>query len=146
MATIIPAGDILGDVGDGLAYVGAEEKAQLHEGQIPFYIVSAIAEAEGQFGPQTIFTIRRKGLDDARLAFGVTDQRKDLAQKISVAIAQGADAIGPFYLGRWENGTRSGWTLTPEPTQAKTIPPSPARAEAEKREIADPISDDDLPF
>jgi hypothetical protein len=145
MATIIPAGDILGDMGDGLAYVGAEEKAKLHEEQLPFFIVSAIAEAEGQYGPQTIFTIRRKGLDNARLAFGVSDQRRELAQKVSVAIANGADAIGPFYLGRWENGTRSGWTLTPEPTQAKTIPPSPAREDAEKREIGT-ATDDDLPF
>lgn len=145
MATIIPASDILGD-GDGLVYVGAEEKAQLHEKQIPFYIVGAIAEAEGQFGPQTIFTIRRKDMDDARLAFGASEARKEQARKISQHLANGGDAAGPFYLGRWENGTRSGWTLTAEPTQAKSIPaPNPAQRDAEKREMAT-TDGDDLPF
>jgi len=144
MATIIPATDILGE-DDGLAYVSSDEKTQLYEKQIPFYIVGAIAEEDGQFGPRTVFTIRRKGMEDARLTFGASERRKQRAQKISQHLANGADYIGPFYLTRWENGTKWGWELTAEPTQAKSIPaPNPAQRDAEKREMT--TAGDDLPF
>ena len=151
MATIIPASEIMGDAAGGL-YLGAEDKARLHTEQAPFWITAAVGEQEGQYGPQTVFSIREKSGNEGRLAFGVSEARKDLAKKISVAVAQGADAVGPFYLGRWENGNRSGWTLTPEPTKVMDIPPSPAAKEAAERELKRAVyeekigADQDIPF
>ena len=121
MATIVSAAEVLAAEGGGM-YLNAEEKAALHKEQRPFWIVNAVGEQDGQFGPQSVFYIREKGRDDAKLAFGATEQRKEQAKKISAAIANGADGVGPFYLGRWENGTRSGWTLTHEPTKPMAIP------------------------
>ena len=121
MATIVSAAEVLAADGGGM-YLNAEEKATLHKEQRPFWIVNAVGEQDGQFGPQSVFYIREKGKEDAKLAFGVTESRKELAKKITTAIANGADGVGPFYLGRWENGTRSGWTLTPEPTTPMAIP------------------------
>ena len=156
MATIVSAAEVLTAEGGGM-YLNAEEKATLHNEQRPFWIVNAVGEQDGQFGPQSVFFIREKGKDDAKLAFGVTEARKNLAKKITTAIANGADGVGPFYLGRWENGTRSGWTLTPEPTTPMTIPapsstttpastPAPA-APAVSKTLQDAIDNgDDLPF
>ena len=107
MATIVSATEVLAAEGGGL-YLNAEEKAALHNEQRPFWIVNAVGEQDGQFGPQSVFFIREKGKDDAKLAFGVTEARRDLARKITNAIANGADGVGPFYLGRGENGNRSG--------------------------------------
>ena len=121
MATIVSATEVLAAEGGGM-YLNAEEKAALHNEQRPFWIVSAVGEQDGQFGPQSVFFIREKGKEDSKLAFGVTEARKELARKITTAIANGADGVGPFYLGRWENGNRSGWTLTPEPTTPMAIP------------------------
>jgi len=68
-----------------------------------------------------------------------------------VAIANGANAVGPFYLGRWENGTRSGWTLTPEPTKPLTIPevneaPAAVTPPPSVQNGKPAHADDDLPF
>lgn len=151
MATIIPASEIMSDLGGGL-YLSAEDKARLHTEQAPFWITGAVGEQDGQYGPQTVFSIREKNGNESRLAFGVSEARKEMAKKISVAIAQGADAVGPFYLGRWENGNRSGWTLTPEPTKVMEIPPSPAAKEAAERELKRAVyeskigGDEDIPF
>jgi hypothetical protein len=121
MANIISASEVLAADGGGL-YLSKEEKASLHNEQRPFWITNATGEQDGQFGPQSVFYIREKNGQDAKLAFGVSEPRKELARKITTAIANGADAVGPFYLGRWENGNRSGWTLTPEPTTPMAIP------------------------
>jgi hypothetical protein len=151
MANIISATEVMG--GGGL-YLDKSAKAELHQQQRPFFITHAVGEQEGQFGPQTIFTIREKGKDEAKLAFGVSPARKELAEKISVAIANGADGVGPFYLGRWENGTRSGWTLTPEPTKVLEIPETSGetrdRETTERKAKADAfaadLADSDIPF
>lgn len=150
MANIISATEVLGGSGPG-HYLGKDEKASLHQEQRPFWITNAIGEMDGQFGPQSVFTIREKNGDDAKLAFGVSEARKELAKKISQAVANGADAVGPFYLGRWENGTRSGWTLTPEPTKPLDIPETTqereqtAKAAASSAYAAD-LADSDIPF
>ena len=153
MANIISATDVLGQTGGGL-YLSKDDKASLHNEQRPFWITTAIAEQDGQFGPQTIFHIREKNGDEAKLAFGVSPSRRDLAMKISQAVANGADGVGPFYLGRWENGNRSGWMLTPEPTTPMTIPET--SQEAKQREtnerqqkandFAAELADSDIPF
>ena len=153
MATIVSATEVLAAEGGGL-YLNAEEKAALHNEQRPFWIVNAVGEQDGQFGPQSVFFIREKGKEDAKLAFGATEQRKEQAKKIATAIANGADGVGPFYLGRWENGNRSGWTLTPEPTTPMTIPAPSTSAAAPAPTPATPSATmqgaisagDDLPF
>jgi hypothetical protein len=151
MATIISATEVLAAEGGGM-YLNADEKAALHNEQRPFWIVNAVGEQDGQFGPQSVFFIREKGKDDAKLAFGVTEARKELARKITTAIANGADGVGPFYLGRWENGNRSGWTLTPEPTTPMAIPAPSAQASAPaapapSKTLQNAIdAGDDLPF
>ena len=132
MANIVSAADVLSDVGGGL-YLSKSDKAELHAAQRPFWITNALAEHDGQFGPQSIFIIREKGGEDQKLAFGVSEARKTLAQKITTAIANGADAVGPFYLGRWENGNRSGWMLTPEPTKPMQIDDTIVEAEKAKQ-------------
>lgn len=120
MANIISAADILAETGGGVFYSKAD-KESLYMEQRPFWITSAIAEKDGNYGPQTIFTIREKNGNEGNLAFGVNASRIEIAKKISVAIANGADAIGPWYLGRWEKGNRGGWTMTHEPTTPTTI-------------------------
>jgi hypothetical protein len=145
MANIISADEIL--AGGGGLYLNKDDKAALHTEQRPFYITSAIAEQEGNFGVQTIFTIKEKGKDDARLAFPANASRIEQAKRISAGIANGNDAFGPFYLGRWESNGRSGWELTNAPTTPTTIPdmtstPSPAATVAS---VA-PTTDDDIPF
>jgi hypothetical protein len=146
MANIIPADDII--TGGGGLYLNADDKARLHRSQAPFYIVGAIAEADGQYGPQTIFTIKEEGKEEAKLAFGVNEQRKEQAKRISIAMANGADATGPFYLGRWDNGRgQGGWELTKTPTEVRDITPvSPAATDAGKRELKAVVVGDDLPF
>jgi hypothetical protein len=150
MATIISATEVLTAEGGGM-YLNADEKAALHNEQRPFWIVNAVGEQDGQFGPQSVFFIREKGKDDAKLAFGVTEARKELARKITTAIANGADGVGPFYLGRWENGNRSGWTLTPEPTKPLSIPevneaPAVMSPPPSVQNGKPAHADDDLPF
>jgi hypothetical protein len=148
MANIVSADEIL--TGGGL-YLSAEDKAELHAEQRAFYIIGAIAEQDGQYGTQTVFTIKEKDKDEMRLAFAVNPQRTEQARKISQHLANGADGVGPFYLGRWENGGRSGWTLTNQPTTPMTIPPSTTEQAA--KDTADRVAKfdekapvDDLPF
>jgi hypothetical protein len=143
MANIIPADDIL--AGGGGVYLDKDDKAALHTAQRPFYITSAIAEQEGNYGVQTIFTIKEKGKDEARLAFQASASRIEQAKRISVAVANGADAVGPFYLGRWESNGRSGWQLTNAPTTPLVINDTTSPATAPVASVA-PTTDDDVPF
>jgi len=143
MANIIPADDIL--AGGGGVYLDKDDKAALHTEQRPFYITSAIAEQEGNYGVQTIFTIKEKGKDEARLAFQASASRIEQAKRISIAVANGADAVGPFYLGRWESNGRSGWQLTNAPTTPLVINDTTSPATAPVASVA-PTTDDDIPF
>jgi len=145
MANIIPADDIL--AGGGGVYLDKDDKAALHTEQRPFYITSAIAEQEGNYGTQTIFTIKEKGKDEARLAFQASASRIEQAKRISIAVANGADAVGPFYLGRWESNGRSGWQLTNAPTTPLVINDTTTQtpATAPVASVA-PTTDDDIPF
>jgi len=145
MANIVSAASILGEVGGGL-YLSKEDKTSLHNEQRPFWITNAIGEQDGQFGPQSVFHIREKDGSEGKLAFGVSPSRKELASKISLAIANGADAAGPFYLGRWEQGNRSGWTLTPEPTTPLEITDTPMPVQADTTPAAKADYDSDVPF
>lgn len=154
MANIVAASEVLAADGGGL-YLSKDEKATLHNEQRPFWIMNAIGEQDGQFGPQSVFFIREKNGTDGKLAFGVSEPRKELARKITTAIANGADAVGPFYLGRWENGNRSGWTLTPEPTTPMAIPEHSSTQQPATPAIVPPSvqaggkpahQDDDIPF
>jgi hypothetical protein len=65
MANIITADEIL--AGGGGLYLNSEDKASLHTEQRAFYITSAVAEQEGQYGVQTVFTIKEKGKDSMQL-------------------------------------------------------------------------------
>jgi hypothetical protein len=106
-------------------------------------------EQEGQYGVQTVFTIKEKGKDDARLAFQASASRIEQAKKITLAVANGADAIGPFYLGRWESNGRSGWQLTNAPSTPSVIPALSQSANATPAAAAPGVSiggDDDIPF
>lgn len=145
MANIVSAKEILADTNGG-SYYSKTDKEQLHAEQRAFWVTHAISEKDGNYGPQTIFTIREKNGNEGNLAFGVTADRIEIAKKISIALANGADAVGPWYLGRWEKGNRSGWTMTHEPTTPLEIKPiidAPASAP-----IATPVTatDDDVPF
>ena len=147
MANIISADEILS--GGGGTYLTAEDKAALHAEQRAFYIVSANAEQEGQYGVQTVFTIKEKNKDEAKLAFQASASRIEQAKKITIAIANGADAVGPFYLGRWEANGRSGWQLTNAPTTPIEIPALSSTAQATPAPAAPsvaPTTDDDIPF
>lgn len=146
MANIISADEILS--GSGGTYLSAEDKAALHAEQRAFYIVSANAEQEGQYGVQTVFTIKEKNKDEAKLAFQASASRIEQAKKITIAIANGADAVGPFYLGRWEANGRSGWQLTNAPTTPIEIPAlsSTAQAPPAAAPSVPPTTDDDIPF
>lgn len=145
MANIISADEILS--GGGGTYLTAEDKAALHAEQRAFYIVSANAEQEGQYGVQTVFTIKEKNKDEAKLAFQASASRIEQAKKITIAIANGADAVGPFYLGRWEANGRSGWQLTNAPTTPVEIPAlsNTAQTTAPVASVT-PTTDDDIPF
>ncbi len=146
MANIISADEILS--GGGGTYLTAEDKAALHAEQRAFYIVSANAEQEGQYGVQTVFTIKEKNKDEAKLAFQASASRIEQAKKITIAIANGADAVGPFYLGRWEANGRSGWQLTNTPTTPIEIPALSNTAQATTAPVTSvpPTTDDDIPF
>lgn len=150
MANIISADEIL--TGGGGMYLTADEKEELHKEQRAFYIVGAVAEQDGQYGTQTIFTIKEKGKEEMRLAFPVNAQRTDQARKISGHLANGADAVGPFYLGRWSNNGRTGWTLTNQPTtpmDAPSMTGEPAKPATPPPSAKDGVpahADDDLPF
>lgn len=143
MANIISAADILSETGGGVFY-SKEDKESLYMEQRPFWITSAIAEKDGNYGPQTIFMIREKNGNEGNLAFAVTAARSEIAKKITVAIANGADAIGPWYLGRWEKGNRSGWTMTHEPTTPTAIRAIVDETPATAKPVAD--FDSDVPF
>ena len=147
MANIISADEILS--GSGGTYLSAEDKAALHAEQRPFYITSANAEQEGQYGVQTVFTIKEKNKDEAKLAFQASASRIEQAKKITIAVANGADAVGPFYLGRWEANGRSGWQLTNAPTTPVEIPALSSTAHSTPAPAAPsvaPTTDDDIPF
>jgi hypothetical protein len=146
MAKIISASEVLASTGGGM-YLDKDQKAELHRTQAPFWITYAIAEQDGQFGPQSVFHVKLQDATEARLAFGASQPRRELAEKISHAIAQGADGVGPFYLGRWENGNRSGWTLTGDPTTPLDIPdvePAPPAPSFGIQKVID--NSDDIPF
>jgi len=154
MAKIVSLAEVLGSEGGGM-YLNADEKWLLHMEQRPFWIVNAVGEQEGQFGPQSVFYIREKGKEDAKLGFGVNEQRKDLARKVTAAIAEGNDHIGPCYLGRWGTETKGGWCFTYEPSVPinRTTPtnaPAPqtsASAPAPSPVVQGAIdAGDDLPF
>lgn len=137
MANIISAADILAETGGG-GYYSKTDKEKLHAEQRAFWITNAIAEKDGNFGPQTIFAIREKNGNEGMLAFGVSPSRIEIAKKISQALANGADASGPWYLGRWQNGTRSGWVLTHEQTTPVEI--------TDQVDDTRSSTDDDVPF
>jgi hypothetical protein len=150
MANIVSAEDILG--GGGEPYLSLEDKAALHNAQTAFYMVNAVAEREGTYGPQTIFTIKAKGMEPSMLAFQASASRISQARNVLNAIAQGADAIGPCYLGRWEANGKSGWQITFNPTTPMTIPATQQQAAqaatAERVAAVDTAigGDSDIPF
>ena len=67
------------------------------------------------------------------------------------AIARGADAIGPCYLGRWEANGKSGWQLTFSPSTPLAIPATQQQAaQAATTErvaaVTADLVDSDIPF
>ena len=149
MANIVSAEDILG--GGGEPYLSKDDKAALHNAQTAFFLVNAVAEREGTFGPQTIFTIKAKGMEPSMLAFQASASRISQARNVLNAIAQGADAIGPCYLGRWEANGKSGWQITFNPTTPLPIPASQqqtaAAATTERvAAVTADLVDSDIPF
>lgn len=148
MANIINAADILG--GGGIAFMSKEDKEQLHRTQEAFWIVNAEPEREGQFGIQTIFSIRTKEGADWNLAFSASASRISQAKRVLDAVAKGADAVGPCYLGKWAANGKSGWQLTFEPTQTTEAPVGNG-FEAEVKQAVEKVkpvetTDSDVPF
>ena len=86
MANIISPEGMLGASG-GEPFLTKEDKADLHNAQTPFWVVGAIAEQEGNFGVQTIFTIRAKGLEPSKLAFSASQSRINQARQMIAALA-----------------------------------------------------------
>ena len=124
MANIISPEGMLGATG-GEPFLTKEDKADLHNAQTPFWVVGAIAEQEGNFGVQTIFTIRAKGLEPSKLAFSASQSRINQARQMIAALATdptGEGAVGPVYLGRWAANGKSGWQLTYQPGEVFAIP------------------------
>lgn len=148
MANIISAADILG--GGGIAFMSKEDKEQLHRTQEPFWITTAEPEREGQFGIQTIFTIRTKEGADWNLAFSASASRISQAKRALDAVAKGADGVGPCFLGKWAANGKSGWQLTFEPTTTTEAPvgngfEADAKAAVEKVTPVE-TTDSDIPF
>jgi hypothetical protein len=148
MANIINAADILG--GGGIAFMSKDDKEQLHRTQEPFWITTADAEREGQFGIQTIFSIRTKEGADWNLAFSASASRISQAKRVVEAVAKGADAVGPCYLGKWAANGKSGWQLTFEPTTTTEAPVGNSFENEVKQTVASvtPVetTDSDIPF
>ena len=149
MANIVSGESILG--GGGEPYLTADDKAALHNAQTPFYITNAVAEREGLYGTQTIFTIKAKGMEPSMLAFQASASRISQARNVLNAIAQGADAIGPCYLGRWEANGKSRWQITFNPTTPLTIPATQQQAAAAATTervaaVTADLVDSDIPF
>lgn len=149
MANIVSAENILG--GGGEPYLSADDKAALHTAQTAFYITGAVAEREGTYGTQTIFTIKSKGMETSMLAFGTSASRIAQAKNVLNAIAQGRDAVGPCYLGRWEANGKSGWQITSNPTTPLAIPATQQQAaQAATAErvavVTADLADSDIPF
>jgi len=149
MANIVSAEDILG--GGGEPYLSAEDKAALHKAQSAFYITGAVAEREGTYGTQTIFKIKAKGMESSMLPFGASESRIAQAKNVLNAIAQGHDAVGPCYLGRWEANGKSGWEITFKPTTPLAIPATQQQAtQAATAErvavVTADLADSDIPF
>jgi hypothetical protein len=149
MANIVSAEDILG--GGGEPYLSADDKAALHNAQTAFYMTGAIAEREGTYGTQTIFTIKAKGMEPSMLAFQASASRISQARNVLNAIAQGADAIGPCYLGRWEANGKSGWQITFNPSTPLAIPATQQQAVAAATTervaaVTADLADSDIPF
>jgi len=149
MANIISADDIVNVTGG--AYLTAEDKASLHAEQRPFWCRGAVAEQEGHYGVQTIFEIVEKGKEPANLAFAASRSRIEQAKRITQHMANGADGVGPFYLGRWTANGKSGWQLTNAPSEVMEIPPTTAQAveTAKVQRVAEfdaSVAGDDLPF
>ena len=148
MANIASAQEVLATSGG--MYLSADEKAQLHNEQKAFFIVGAVPEQEGQYGVQTVFDIVAKGMERSRIGFSVNPQRIEQAKNALAALGAGADMVGPCYLGRWERNGRSGWEITYEPTEPKTIPANPtgsAPSQPPTQAAAKPdFGDDDIPF
>jgi hypothetical protein len=149
MANIVSGESILG--GGGEPYLTADDKAALHNAQTPFYITNAVAEREGLYGTQTIFTIKAKGMEPSMLAFQASASRITQAQNVLNAVAQGADAVGPCYLGRWEGNGKSGWQVTFTPSTPLAIPATQKQAaqSATQERVAAATADlvdSDIPF
>ncbi len=150
MANIVSAEDILG--GGGEPYLSSDDKAALHLAQTPFYMTGAVAERDGTYGTQTIFTVKAKNMESSMLAFQASASRISQARNVLNAIAQGADAIGPCYLGRWEANGKSGWQITFQPSTPLAIPATQqqaaAAATAERVAAVDTAigGDSDIPF
>lgn len=147
MANIASAQEVLSTTGG--MYLSADQKAQLHNEQKPFYIVGAVAEQEGQYGVQTVFDIVAKGMERSRIGFSVNSQRIEQAKNALAALGAGADMVGPCYLARWERNGRSGWEITYEPTEPKAIPANPSASTPSTPTPANnqpDFGDDDIPF
>lgn len=144
MANMISSEEIFSGLDtSGGAYIGSDEKEKMYREQIPFAITNAFPEQDGKFGPQTVFIVQMKGKPEGKLAFGPNAKRKALADRINDYLAKGYEKAGPFYLGRWTNGTMSGWDIFHEKQEVSEITPPRNESQAPSASAA---HDDDLPF
>jgi hypothetical protein len=146
MAKISSAAEVLASIGGGM-YLDKNQKADLHKTQAEIWVTHAVGEQDGPFGPKSVFHVKLPDASEARLAFGVSETRKRLAEEINNKIAQSGEPVGPFYLGRWENGNRSGWTLTADPTrpiETRDVEPDPPAPSFGIQKVID--ESDDIPF
>lgn len=135
-------------------FMKAEDKAELADQQLPFYIVKVEPKVDSQFGDQTMYHIKceKWGRDETRiLAFTHSDYRESKASNIKAAMdAQPGQVAGPAYLGRYK--TRNGhdaWELyaTPQQTRSASDPIAAVQSSTPTPAPAAPADfDSDIPF
>lgn len=148
MSTIASAADLLRESSGG-DFLSAEEKEALFSSGTPFYIVGAQPKEDTRFGDQTMFQIRSKeafGEEQRTLALKHNSFRENLAKNIAVALANGVQAAGPFWLGKFTtNSGHTAWDMLAEKPAAGTTrgiaEGAPAAAAA-----SNAPTDDSLPF
>lgn len=133
----------------GGTFIGADKKQAIHEKQAPIFVYDAEPKTESQWGDeQTIYHVRFNADasgDMYLLAFTHTLHRERLAASCKMlTAAQPGDAVGPFYLHKFQTSSgNEAWSLKTEPQTTPIAQSTPPPRAATATPV---VSDDDLPF